>query len=360
MSAGGSLGLLELAADLGAELRGAAELRLTGLRTLAAAGPADLSFLTSASYRQAGMASAAGALLIPASLGAWQEFERPLLVVDDVSLTLARLIEIFHPPTAVRPGIHPTAVVAADCQVSSSAQIGAYAVLGAGCKVGAGAVIYPHVVLGQRCRIAAEVVIHPSAVLYDGTEIGVGSIIHAGAVIGADGFGYATSAGQHIKIPQVGTAVLEEQVEIGANSAIDRAMLEETRIGAGSKIDNLVQIGHNARLGKGCVLSGQAGVSGSARLGDYVVMGGQSGTAGHFDIGDGVQIAAKSAVLQEVAAGSKVAGIPAVDLRSWRRQALSWGKIGELLQRVRALERRLRGAESVAEEESRRSAERNA
>ena len=185
--------------------------------------------------------------------------------------------------------------------------------------------------------------LHPHAVLYDGTEVGAGSIVHAGAVLGADGFGYATHGGAHHKVPQVGRVVLEADVEVGANSTIDRATLGETRIGTGTRIDNLVQVGHNVEVGRHCILCGQAGIAGSARLGSYVVLAGQSGVAGHIELGDGAQVAAKSAALASVEPRTAVAGIPAIEMRKWRRQAVLLSRLDEIVRRLRAVEKRMEG-----------------
>jgi UDP-3-O-[3-hydroxymyristoyl] glucosamine N-acyltransferase len=160
-------------------------------------------------------------------------------------------------------------------------------------------------------------------------------------VLGSDGFGYATHGGVHHKVPQIGRVVVEGSVEIGANSTIDRATLGETRIGEGTKIDNLVQVGHNVRVGRHCILCGQAGIAGSARLGDYVVLAGQAGVAGHIDLGDGSQVAAKSAALGPVPAHTQVAGIPAIEMRRWKRQAVMLTRLEEMSRRLRALEKRL-------------------
>jgi UDP-3-O-[3-hydroxymyristoyl] glucosamine N-acyltransferase len=206
-------------------------------------------------------------------------------------------------------------------------------------------------VIGRRCAVGEGAVLHPHAVLYDGTEVGAGATVHAGVVLGADGFGYATHGGVHHKVPQVGRVVLEEGVEVGANSTIDRATLGETRIGRGTKIDNLVQVGHNVRVGRHCILCGQAGIAGSTELGDYVVLAGQSGVSGHIKLGDGVQVAAKSAALSSVEPGTKVAGIPAVELRKWRRQAVLIARLEEMSRRVRALEKRLGVQQEIEREE---------
>ncbi len=332
------LTLAELARLIGAELRGDPEVEVRAVRVLDEAGPGDLSFLTNPAFRPQAEASSASALLVPRNT---EDLGGNLLLVDAPELALARVLEAFHPPPSREPGIHPSAVVAASAVVHPSAHLGPYVVVGEGSKIGADAALLAHVVVGRDCAIGAGATLHPQSVLYDRVELGEGAIIHAGAVLGADGFGYTHHQGQHVKIPQVGRTLLGAEVEIGANSTVDRAMVEETSIGAGSKIDNLVQVGHNVRLGQGCMLSGQAGIAGSAKLGNYVVMGGQAGVGGHLELGDGVQVAAKSAVFQSVEAGTKVGGIPATKLSGWRRQVISALRLPEMLRRLRALERRL-------------------
>ena len=173
--------------------------------------------------------------------------------------------------------------------------------------------------------------------------------MHAGVILGADGFGYATGGGMHHKVPQTGRVVVGADVEIGANSTLDRATLGETSIGDGTKIDNLVQVGHNVRVGRHCILCGQAGIAGSTRLGDYVVLAGQSGVSGHIELGDGVQVAAKSAALASVPPKSQVAGIPAVEMRRWRRQTALIAKLEDLVRRLRAVEKKV-GAPRAQEE----------
>jgi UDP-3-O-[3-hydroxymyristoyl] glucosamine N-acyltransferase len=237
--------------------------------------------------------------------------------------------------------VHGTAVVEEGAFVDPAAHVGPYAVLGAGSRIAAGAAVLAHVVVGRGCTVGEGTVVHPHAVLYDGTEVGPGCEIHAGAVLGADGFGYATVAGVHHKVPQVGRVVIEAGVEIGANTTIDRATLGETRIGAGSKIDNLVQVGHNVKVGPASVLCGQAGIAGSTHLGAGVVLAGQAGVGGHLHLGDRVQVAAKSAALSSVAAGTTVAGIPAVEMGRWRRQAVLLGKLEPMARKLAELGRRL-------------------
>lgn len=328
--------LAALAELVGGTVEGDPERLIEGLSTLERAGPAQLSFLTNPKYRPQALASKAGALLVGPALAG---LGRDLLIADDPYFALAKLLDLFHPAAAAVAGIHPTAVVADGAEVDASASIGPYAVIGAGSRIGAQAVLEAHVVVGRDCRVGEGAHLHPQVVLYDGTELGARTILHSGVVLGADGFGFATRDGVHRKLRHAGRVVVEADVEIGANSAVDRALLEETRIGEGTKIDNLVQVGHNVRTGRGCLLVSQAGLSGSVRLGDGVVLAGQAGVAGHLELGDGSRVAAKSAVFKSVPAGATVAGIPAVDAAAWRRQQALAGRLAELRRRLRALER---------------------
>jgi UDP-3-O-[3-hydroxymyristoyl] glucosamine N-acyltransferase len=332
----------ELAERIGADVAGDASRRIAGVRTLADAGPEHLSFLTSPKYLDAARASRSGAILtargtvLPG---------RDLLFADAPQLALARALELFHPRPVSRPGAHPTAIVGEECRVDATASIGPFAVLGDRVEIGARSVVGAHVVIGDGCLLGADVTLHPHVVLYPGVRLGDRSEVHSGTVLGADGFGYATVRGRHHKIPQVGRVEIGADVEIGALSAIDRALLGATRIGAGTKVDNLVQVGHNVEVGDGSVLCGQAGIAGSAKLGKGVVLAGQAGVAGHLELGDGVQVAAKSAALETVAAGTPVAGIPAVPLTVWRRQQAVARRLPELWRRLLRIERVLEIAE---------------
>ncbi len=246
--------LADLAGLVGGRVEGDPDREVEAVRTLTAAGPRDLAFLNHPRYRAEALASQAGALLVGEDLAAGLG-ERDLLVVaagSDTAFALSRILSFLHAEEAPAPGIHPTAVVEADCAIDPTAWIGPYAVIGAGSSLAARAAVHAHVVIGRGCVVGEGAVLHPHAVLYPGTEVGPGAIVHAGAVLGADGFGYATSGGRHHKVPQVGRVVVEKDVEIGANSAIDRATLGETRIGEGTKIDNLVQVGHNVQTGRHC------------------------------------------------------------------------------------------------------------
>ena len=331
------LSLDEIADLAGGEVVGDPERRVGAVRSLERAGPDDLAFVTSERLRTAASATRAGALLAPRSMAG---LVTNGVVCDDPGLAIVAVLEALHPAPGRTPGIHPTAVVGEGTTVDASASIGPHAVLGEGCEVAAEVTISAGCVVGDDCSIGPRTVLHPRVVLYRGTRVGEDVIVHAGAVIGSDGFGYASSTRGPVKVPQVGRVVIEDRVEIGANTTIDRATLEETRIGADSKLDNLVQVGHNVELGRACILCGQSGVAGSTKLGSGVVLGGQAGVADHVTLGDGVQVAARSAVLQPVAEGRTVAGTPAIDLPEWRRQSSALRRLGEMLRRLRKLEKR--------------------
>ncbi len=331
---------------------------MSGVRPLAEAAAEHLSLWNHPRYRADAEASGAGALLTTPALAAQlpgrpadsEGPKRSLLLVDDVSFALSQVLALLHPEPEVPPGVAPTAIVDPAAAVDPSAWIGPYVVIGAGSRVGARAAIHPFVAIGRDCTVGERAVLHPHAVLYDGSEVGADSIVHAGAVIGSDGFGYATHAGVHHKVPQVGRAVVEAEVEIGANTTIDRATLGETRIGRGTKVDNLVQVGHNVKVGERSILCGQAGIAGSTELGRYVVLAGQVGVSGHLEVADGTQVAAKSAVLRSAEEkGKQIGGIPAVPIAEWRRQAAATARLPEALRRQNDLMRRVERLEQRLE-----------
>jgi UDP-3-O-[3-hydroxymyristoyl] glucosamine N-acyltransferase len=343
--------LAELAERAGGRVIGEAAHEVTGVAGLADAGPGDLSFLTSPRYRREAEASRAGALLVGAGAPGLDALAagRPLLVADDPELARNRVLALFEPAEAPAPGVHPTAVVEDGAEVSPEASVGPYAVVGRGSRLAAGAVVGAHAVVGRRCLLGEGTVLHPHAVLYDGTELGARVVVHAGSVLGADGFGYTSRADGHHKVPQLGRVVVEDDVEIGALSAIDRATLGATRVGAGTKIDNLVQVGHNVEIGRGALLCGQSGVAGSARLGDGVVLAGQAGVGDHVILGDRVQVGAASAAVRPLPAGSVVsATLPPIEIGRWRRRLVLLGRLEEMLRRLRAVEARVGTTERPA------------
>ncbi len=343
--------LADLAAMVGADLEGDPDRPIDGIATLLAAGPGDLSFLTNPRYRDQALASKAGAVLVSRDLSpeTLADLRSDLVLCDDAYRALADLMTALFPVPEVEPGVHETACVDASARVDPTASVDAFAVVGGGSTLGPGVVVGAHAVVGRGCSLGAGTVLHPHVVIYDGTRIGERVVVHSGVVLGADGFGFAEGAesASQVKLPQVGVVVIGDDVEIGANSAVDRATFDTTTIGRGTKIDNLVQIGHNAQIGQGCILCGQAGVSGSSRIGDRVLLAGQAGVAGHFRIGDGVQVAAKSAVFQEVEDGRQVAGIPAVPIAAWRRRNALQSRLPAMRSALRALERRVGELESA-------------
>lgn len=328
--------LIELAGWVGGAIDGDGELVILGLRGLAEAGPEDLSFLANPRYRALAVASRAGALLVRERV---EGFAGTQVVVGDPYRAFAAILARLNPPAPPLPGIHATAVVGPGAEIDPSAHLGPFAVVGERSRVAAGAVVHPHVVVGRDCEVGEGSVLHPHVVLYDGTKLGRRVVVHAGTILGSDGFGYASEGGLPVKIPQVGHVEVGDDVEIGANTAVDRATLGVTSIGAHSKIDNLVQIAHNVQVGRAAILCGQAGIAGSARLGDGVVLAGQAGVVGHVELGKGVRVAAKSAVFDSVPAGTQVAGIPAEEAGAWRRQVVMLRRLVDLGRRLRRLER---------------------
>ncbi|MEM6454533.1 MAG: UDP-3-O-(3-hydroxymyristoyl)glucosamine N-acyltransferase [Acidobacteriota bacterium] len=336
-----------LAKAVDATLAGDGALRVGAARALEDAGPDDLSFATSPAMRARAAASRAGALLVPPVLADLVRDDGTpvpaLLVVEDPQRALIAILDRLAPPPP-RPaaGVHPTAVVGDDCAIDPSAHVGPYAVVGARVVLGPNVVVHAHVTIGDDCVVGADAALHPQAVLYAGCVLGPRVIVHSGAVIGADGFGYLTRGGVHHKVPQIGIVALGADVEVGANSTIDRAALEQTVVGDGSKIDNLVQVGHNAALGQGCVVCAQSGIAGSSVLGDHVVLAGQVGVVGHIEVGDRTQVASKAAIMQSVDGDQVLGGTPAVGATTWRKQVAALARLPELLRRVRRLERQLR------------------
>ncbi len=331
----GSPTAAEVAEAVGGRLEGDGSRRLRGVRSLEDAGEADLAFLGNPRYAEQAAASRAGVVLC--ATGASLE-GRDRIEVEHPYLALAQAIGLFHPPLAAQPGTHPSAVVAEGVDLGDGVVIEAHAVVGKGCRLGARVRLHPGVVLGENVEVGEDSVLHPTVVIYPGCRLGARVVVHAGSVIGSDGFGYATHDGKHHKIPHVGTVVVEDDVEIGAGVTIDRATLGVTCIGEGAKIDNQVMVAHNVVVGPGSLLVAQSGIAGSTRLGRGVVLAGQSGAAGHLVLGDGSQVAAKSAVLQDLAPGSKVAGIPAIPIAKWRRAQAVFARLPEMVRRLRQKE----------------------
>ncbi|HEX7154887.1 MAG TPA: UDP-3-O-(3-hydroxymyristoyl)glucosamine N-acyltransferase [Thermoanaerobaculia bacterium] len=296
---------------------GPEDLVISGVAPLSEAGAGQLSFLSNPQYAPQVETTGAGAVLVANDL----EGDSPRWIrVANPYYAMATVVARYFAARPRPSGISPHAAIAESARIAESAAVGAFTSIGENVVIGDGAVIYPNVTIEPDCVIGGGTIVYPQVSIYYGTKIGRRCIIHSGVVIGADGYGFATEGGKHHKIPQVGIVRIEDDVELGAGTTIDRAALGETVIGEGTKVDNLVQIGHNVKIGKHCLLVSQVGIAGSTELGDYVVVAGQSGFAGHLKIGNRVQVAAKSAVLENVADDTKVMGIPAVPFREFARR----------------------------------------
>jgi UDP-3-O-[3-hydroxymyristoyl] glucosamine N-acyltransferase len=328
----------ELARLVGGDLEGDPGLLIRGVASLDRAGPGDLSFVASARHLAAARGSAATALIAPPLLDLG---DRPAIRVAQPYVALAGVLALFFPEAAVAPGVHPAAVVADSALVAPDAAVGPFVVVAEGAVIEAGAVVHPHVFVGPECRVGEGSVLHPHVVLRGRVELGRRVVIHPGSVLGADGFGYVFDGEGHRKIPQVGRVVVEDDVEIGANVTIDRATLGETVIGRGTKIDNLVQIGHNTAIGPGCLIVAQVGVAGSCRIGRGVVLAGQVGIADHVAVGDGARVGSQAGVHHDVPAGHGVIGTPAMPAEGGLRALAAIARLPEILRTVRALGRRV-------------------
>ena len=332
------LTLGEIGALVGGQLSGDPALTIRGVSALTDASPDQIALLAAPRYRAQVTASRAGALLVTAGLENGLDDPRPRVIVTDAHAALIVLLARFEPPSPARPGIHPTAVLAKGATLGADVALGPYAVVGEGSALGDRVRIGAHTVVGAGCRVGSDSVLHPHVTLYDGVSVGARVILHAGARIGSDGFGYAFTATGHTKVPQVGGCVIEDDVEIGANSCVDRGSIGDTVVGRGSKLDNQVHVAHNVRLGPHCILTAQVGIAGSTTVGAGVVIGGQGGVSGHLVIGDGARIGGGSAVLQDVPAGSTVLGYPASDHGPMRRAWALIPRLPELFRRLRVLE----------------------
>lgn len=317
---------------------------LGGIATLRNAGAADLAPVGEIRYLTTLPDSAAGALLVGGKVADRIPADevRPRLVVPDVHAALATLLEWLYPPAELPAGeVHPTAVVDSTVEIGAGAWVGPYAVLEGGVVLGEGARIGAHSVVGAFARIGARSLLHPHVVVYPRTEVGADVILHSGVRLGVDGFGYVFDGRSHRKVPQVGRCIVEDDVEIGANTTIDRGSIGDTRVGAGGRIDNLVQLGHNVELDELVILVSQVGLAGSTRVGKGAILGGQAGVGGHLEIGSGARIAGQAGIIGDVPPGATYMGFPGRPRSDFLRSTAALGKVPELLRRVRALEAEL-------------------
>ncbi|NUN49362.1 MAG: UDP-3-O-(3-hydroxymyristoyl)glucosamine N-acyltransferase [Candidatus Brocadiae bacterium] len=331
----------DLAAWIQAELVGDPDVEVRDVGSIDAARPGDAVFALDAKFLTAAEQTPCAVVVTPRTLTSTQ---KTLLRVDDPRLSFPELVDRLRPQERPAPGIHATAAVSRDAQLSTTVSIGAHAVIESGAQIGERAVVGPGCIVGSDARIGDDTTLVASVTVYHGCRIGARCLLHAGVVVGSDGFGFAADAkGRHRKIRQVGIAVIGDDVEIGANSAIDRATFGETVVGDGTKIDNLVHIGHNVRIGKHVIVCAGVGISGSCEIGDHAVLLGQAGMKDHLKVGRGAIVMPQSGLREDVPDGAHVFGSPARTRMERERVWVAEGKLPELLKRVAAIEKKLQG-----------------
>ena len=331
--------LADIARALGCELRGDGAVEIVDVAAIDDARPATLTFVADPRHASKLATSRAAAVILPRDA---PPVRLPALLAPHPYLAFIGAIELFHPPVrGTAPGVHPAAVIGDGTTLGPGTSIGPHAVVGRNVTIGRDAVLHPNVTIYDRVRIGDGFTAHAGVVVREGVEIGDRVTLHAGVVLGSDGFGYLPLPDGNRKIPHIGTVVIEDDVEIGANATIDRAALGATVVGRGSKLDNLVMVGYGCRIGPGCLLAGQVGLGGSTVLGARVMMGGQAGAAGHLTIGDGAQIAAQTGIHRAIPARAQYSGSPAIEGGVWRRVTAAFPRLPELFRRVRRLEQRV-------------------
>jgi UDP-3-O-[3-hydroxymyristoyl] glucosamine N-acyltransferase len=328
----------ELAALLGGELQGPPDLVIRGIAPVDRAGPQEITFIAQKRYLRLVEQSQAAAFIVAPE---WTDLPRALIVVPQPYLAYARVAALFAPPPWRWPGVSDRAYLGTGLKLGQDVSIAPLVFLGDRVRLGDRVTILPGCVLGEEVVVGAETLLYPNVTIRERCRVGARVIIHSGTVIGADGYGFVPGPEGHVKIPQMGIVVIEDEVEIGANCTIDRAALGETRIGRGVKMDNLVHLAHNVTVGEHSLLVAQVGVSGSCKLGKGVALGGQAGLVGHIELGDGVQVAAQSGVTHYVAPGQTVIGSPARPHKEWLKLNAHFSRLPEIYNRLKALEKKV-------------------
>ena len=328
------LTLAEIVAKLGGEAVGEVSAPLTGVATLDSAGPGEIAFLANPKYRGRLATTRAGAVIL--GPGDRDAGKMPRIVSENPYAYYARTVALFHPERKANPGVHPTAQVATGARVAASAEVGAFAVVGADATVGEDAVVGAHCVIGEGVSIGAGTRLHPRVTIYERCTLGERCLVHSGVVIGADGFGMARESGRWLKIPQVGAVRVGNDVEIGANTAIDRGALDDTVIEDGVKLDNLIQVGHNCVIGAHTVIAGCTGIAGSVTIGRDCMIGGGVGIIGHLTVCDGVTISGFAFITKSITEpGTYTSGMPAMPHAEWLRNAAQLRHLDELARRLK-------------------------
>jgi len=331
--------LSELASRLGLELRGDGDLEIAAPAPIEAATIGMVTFAIGPKYSAALRSSRASAAIVPKEMAG--DAKCAVLVSTDPAFDFARLLELFFPPYRPPREIHPTAIIASDARIGENASIGAYCVIGTGVTIGRNAMIHPHVIIYPGVRIGDDFTCHSQVSIREAVTIGNRVTLLNGAVIGADGFGFIEHDGELIKIPQVGSVLIEDDVEIGANTTVDRATMGATVIGRAVKLDNLIQVGHNCEVGTSTRMAAQSGLAGSVKVGQWCQFGGQSGCADHVQVGDRARVIAQAGVHNDLPDDALVGGAPAIELRVFRRMVAVEPRLPEFARRLRAVEKRL-------------------
>lgn len=328
----------QIAEQLHGQVFGDGSIELTGLAPADCAKQGDLTFAEKATYFAVAEQSQAAAILVSDEFAS---SKKVLIRVPNARVAMARLLPLFFPPDQHAPGIHPGATIAPSAKIDSTCHIGPNCVIGARVRIGARSALMGGNHIGRDCQIGDDVCLFPNVVIYPKCQIGHRVAIHAGSVIGSDGYGYVFDAGFHRKMLQVGNVIVQDDVEIGANAAVDRGALGPTVIGQGTKIDNLVHVAHNVAIGRHCLVMGQVGFAGSTRLGDYCVIASQSGIAGHLKLGHQATVGAKSGVMRDIPDKGTVLGIPAMPDKQAKRQIIATQHLPEMIRRMRELEKQV-------------------
>lgn len=334
--------LAQLAEQVQGIVRGESELQITDVGGVEDAPPGGLTYAEDARRLQEALASPAAAILTKPNLNIPTDAGKSLLLHPTPRLAWARILALYSPFRTPEPGVHPTVIMGAGCELGDEVCLMPYVVLGERVKIGHRVKIHPFCYIGDEVEIGDETVLYPNVTVMPRVQIGRRVMVHPGAVIGGDGYGYVQHEGAHHKIPQIGRVVIEDDVEIGCNTTIDRATTGETRIGKGTKIDNLVQVAHNVKVGEHCLLVSQVGIAGSSRLGHHVILAGQVGVKDHVQIGDNAVVGAQGGVSKNLPANGVYWGTPAVSHREWLQVLAHLYKLPELAKRVEELEKRLK------------------
>lgn len=332
--------LSEIAGLLGAEIPAqGGDPDISGVAGLPDASDGDISFLGSRKNLKDALATNASAVITSEYI---EQLKKPQIIAQNPQYAFAKLIEHFYVRKPAPLGISPTAFVAEDAAVGEGVSIYPFAYVGPKAEIGRGTILHPGAYIGEGSILGEDCIIYPNAVVREGVRLGNRVILHPGAIIGADGFGFVFHEGRHYKIPQVGGVILGDDVEIGAGSCVDRATLGNTAIGKGTKLDNLVQIGHNSKIGQHCILVAYSGTGGSARIGNYVTIAGKGAIADHIEVGDRTIVAGGAGVIENISGGVH-AGFPSQPHREWLKASAAFRQLPELIKKVRELEEKLKG-----------------